>query len=472
MYLMSDLLKLSIFVGYGHVTPKTKWGMGCTMIYCLIGLPLTLMCIANLGKFFARVFRILYHTCFCGICCICCLSCKKKKVARKMEKHANQNGDNADLQVIGNGQSLVITNDPNIASEKTRKMSTFIPTSAQVYIMNIKKKFNRSLRDDVTVPVYLCLVVMAVYIVFGALLFSLWDGWEFLVGAYFCFVTLTTIGFGDYVPGVVGDGASGAVGTERLILCSVYVILGLALIGMCIDLMQADVLHKLAWVAQKMGIISTTKTKDIEISIPTNTRLVENASPSRAPLLPPQKDFNEQHETLNYEQEIEKFTHTHKQTKTKAKQKASKDSKSSNGKKSKSKKSSKPKPKGEAISSTSDTDDQFLCKPPPAYAEFEEQPSVSPPPTPAVSYYDDLPSHLSSLTPAHQRLSDVSTPKSEAKHKKFLQVAGETSPLRESMLENELEDTNNLVKNEKQISMQMDDSGDEIVLKVSKNAKS
>ena len=45
------------------------------------------------------------------------------------------------------------------------------------------------------------------YILLGATIFSTWENWSFLEGAYFSFITLTTIGFGDFVPGdaVLGD---------------------------------------------------------------------------------------------------------------------------------------------------------------------------------------------------------------------------------------------------------------------------
>nr|CAD7194657.1 unnamed protein product [Timema douglasi] len=39
------------------------------------------------------------------------------------------------------------------------------------------------------------------YVCFGALLFSKWENWGFLDGSYFCFISLSTIGFGDIVPG-------------------------------------------------------------------------------------------------------------------------------------------------------------------------------------------------------------------------------------------------------------------------------
>lgn len=46
----------------------------------------------------------------------------------------------------------------------------------------------------VSVPITLCMVILVGYISGGAVLFSLWEGWGFLDGSYFCFVTLSTIG--------------------------------------------------------------------------------------------------------------------------------------------------------------------------------------------------------------------------------------------------------------------------------------
>lgn len=69
--------------------------------------------------------------------------------------------------------------------------------SLQVTAKSSKKK------QKVTVPISLSLLIMTIYIIFGSLLFNYWSesGPDYLKWSYFCFITLSTIGFGDIVPG-------------------------------------------------------------------------------------------------------------------------------------------------------------------------------------------------------------------------------------------------------------------------------
>ncbi|XP_071448627.1 TWiK family of potassium channels protein 7 [Hetaerina americana] len=97
--------------------------------------------------------------------------------------------------------------------------------------------------ESVTVPVSLCLAIMVGYVCGGALLFAKWEDWDFLDGSYFCFISLSTIGFGDIVP---GDRITSGNGVElSFIFCSAYLMLGMALIAMCFSLMQEEVVHKM-----------------------------------------------------------------------------------------------------------------------------------------------------------------------------------------------------------------------------------
>lgn len=44
------------------------------------------------------------------------------------------------------------------------------------------------------VPIWLCVFLVVSYIVAGAFIFNKWENWSLLDSAYFCFITLTTIG--------------------------------------------------------------------------------------------------------------------------------------------------------------------------------------------------------------------------------------------------------------------------------------
>ena len=48
---------------------------------------------------------------------------------------------------------------------------------------------------------FLSLLFLFIFLSFGAGLFTLYEDWSFLDAFYFCFITMTTIGFGDLVPG-------------------------------------------------------------------------------------------------------------------------------------------------------------------------------------------------------------------------------------------------------------------------------
>jgi len=58
------------FAGYGHIAPKTAAGMVATIFYAIVGIPLTLLTITNLGHMLATAFRFLYRNIF--IVCTCC----------------------------------------------------------------------------------------------------------------------------------------------------------------------------------------------------------------------------------------------------------------------------------------------------------------------------------------------------------------------------------------------------------------
>ena len=74
------------------------------------------------------------------------------------------------------------------------------------------------------VPVLPVLAFVFGYIMLGATIFSTWENWSFLEGAYFSFITLTTIGFGDFVPGDAVLNDDSEQGQAKLILACIYLL--------------------------------------------------------------------------------------------------------------------------------------------------------------------------------------------------------------------------------------------------------
>ena len=109
----------------------------------------------------------------------------------------------------------------------------------------------------VNVPIMVNLMLIFVFLFVGAILFSSWeDGWDLGSSIYFCFVTLTTIGFGDMVPenSFLAYQTKGFAGVLQMGFVILYCIFGMTLISMCISLMQEQLLGKFQWLAAEIGM--------------------------------------------------------------------------------------------------------------------------------------------------------------------------------------------------------------------------
>lgn len=121
----------------------------------------------------------------------------------------------------------------------------------------------------------------------GATIFSAWENWSFLEGAYFSFITLTTIGFGDFVPGdaVLNDESEhGQVShpieticysfdviiwhfflQAKLILACIYLLMGLAIVAMSINLVQEEIVEKIREFARDVGLVDDEDDDSVQI---------------------------------------------------------------------------------------------------------------------------------------------------------------------------------------------------------------
>lgn len=76
------------------------------------------------------------------------------------------------------------------------------------------------------------LAALGVFLSCGSYVFTHFEAWSFFDAFYFCFITLTTIGFGDMVPNISADK------TSYMLLCMVYILFGLAFTSTIIELVR------------------------------------------------------------------------------------------------------------------------------------------------------------------------------------------------------------------------------------------
>lgn len=56
--------------------------------------------------------------------------------------------------------------------------------------------------DEFNLPISVAITILLIYIFVGATIYWTWEEWTFFESFYFVFISMSTIGFGDFVPQV------------------------------------------------------------------------------------------------------------------------------------------------------------------------------------------------------------------------------------------------------------------------------
>ena len=158
-----------------------------TIIYSLFAIAVFLIFLAKVGSALAHGLEWVYSR----LCCRCFRSQRLKSEipSRKMQRKLRRR--------------LV---DEQVGEE------VFMPT------------------NSIPIPIIVSVMVLLMYIFLGSVFFHSWEGWDFVSAAYFSFITLTPIGFGDFSPeesfnGIV-DPNAGLVDYFKMVFTIVYCSIG------------------------------------------------------------------------------------------------------------------------------------------------------------------------------------------------------------------------------------------------------
>ncbi|XP_051157223.1 TWiK family of potassium channels protein 7 isoform X3 [Leptopilina boulardi] len=236
-------------IGYGHIAPTTTTGRAVTIVYAIFGIPMFLIILADFGKLFTRgikflwaFIRRLYYT---GSC-------------RKVRKTAPVQEVMKGVQLVYDLATFRRPSNMNAEIETTQKQCSVAQSfqdlnenltchheSASVPDTPVTPTISTfAIDDEFNLPISVAISILLGYIFIGATLYHFWeDNWSFFESFYFVFISMSTIGFGDYVP------------THPIyMMCSiVYLVFGLALTSMCINVVQVMLSDQFKHASQKLG---------------------------------------------------------------------------------------------------------------------------------------------------------------------------------------------------------------------------
>ncbi|XP_018651600.1 twik family of potassium channels-related [Schistosoma mansoni] len=225
-------------IGYGHIAPVTFWGRITCIIYAIIGIPLMLIYLAIIGNLLARGFRLIFLNLVCCRCFYDIIRRKREQRRKRMRQWEESLREHEE--------------------EEARRRGLPLPPKKSNSQDDYDDDYESDDEDEnaeeakLHVPLTVSVIVLAIYTLIGSVIFPTWEDWSTANAAYFSFITISTIGFGDLVPGN-GRFTEPKTATE-LLVGGLYLLFGLALLSMCLNLMKDEIIAKVHYICNCIGL--------------------------------------------------------------------------------------------------------------------------------------------------------------------------------------------------------------------------
>lgn len=248
-----------VSTGYGNIPPKTTLGKAVTMGYAAVGIPLMLLYLSSVGSLLSNCARGVFTRslccCLCSNCGYCCYDEKRmQEKERRMRKKREQKEYEKQIQTLSHNQEPFYVRSPSSTFTTSTSNNLVegdgIKTQASSTVLDSEYLNNDDSSEpsgNFLAPLSFCLLIMVAYICVGAfVLCRLETSWSYLDGIFFCFMTLSTIGYGDSVPpSSVLSTNTNQSRTEGFWFCSLYILTGMALTAMCFNVVHDEIVHRL-----------------------------------------------------------------------------------------------------------------------------------------------------------------------------------------------------------------------------------
>ncbi|XP_071502146.1 potassium channel subfamily K member 18-like isoform X2 [Diadema antillarum] len=234
-------------IGYGNIAPVTPGGRVFCMVYAVFGIALLLLVLASIGTLLARGATLTYRRMHTMIQAARGEGPEEKTYQR--DRRSQEIIDEiwkppADKQADGDAPIHVVELEGKGKNGESGGTARKRRTK--------EEEEEPPAPEEPQIPLFIVLVFAFLYICFLALLLRVWeDQWDYFEAFYFSFITLTTIGFGDLVP----------IHQKNLLGCTFFILLGMAIMSMCIALAQELIIQKVSWLSKKIGVAFANKRK-------------------------------------------------------------------------------------------------------------------------------------------------------------------------------------------------------------------